>query len=124
MVGKIGTFFLATVVIATAVATLTVPAVAAGTGHSASFVKDGYPASFTQDEVRIRSAPRLNASILGLGYRDHQVTVWCVDVGDMVEDGDNRSLYWWRLTDRTTGAHGYSSLVYVYVDNPGVPDCS
>ncbi|MEV0675122.1 hypothetical protein AB0I60_01225 [Actinosynnema sp. NPDC050436] len=80
----------------------------------------GVPASFTQDEVRIRSGPRLGAAVQGLGRRHHRVTVWCEEAGDPVTDNP----YWFLLTDHTTGARGYSYSVYLALDAARpVPEC-
>ncbi|MEU3658111.1 SH3 domain-containing protein [Streptomyces sp. NPDC032161] len=58
------------------------------------------PGSFYTDGVNIRNAPNLDATVVGLGYRSHRVTVHCGTSGPL-------ETYWWRITDNTTGVRGY-----------------
>ncbi|MGW3681554.1 SH3 domain-containing protein [Streptomyces prasinus] len=56
--------------------------------------------SFYTDGVNIRSAPNYDASVRGLGYRSHRVTVHCGIRGPLES-------YWWLITNNTTGVKGY-----------------
>jgi hypothetical protein len=83
------------IVTATAMTAMTAPAAAADVPTSAAF---------TEDSVRIRSAPALDARVNGQGHRGHRVTVWCEIPGDPID----RNYTWFWLTDHTTGVEGYS----------------
>lgn len=58
------------------------------------------PGRFYVDGANIRRSANLNATIVGLGYRSHSVTVHCGTTGPL-------ETYWWRITNNTTGVTGY-----------------
>ncbi|MEE1821123.1 SH3 domain-containing protein [Streptomyces sp. BE20] len=70
---------------------------------------------FYQDGVNIRNRPNLTATINGLGYVGHKVTVYCGTPGPL-------ETYWWRITDNTTGVPGYIEQSFGG-PNSSVPRC-
>ncbi|MER5491389.1 SH3 domain-containing protein [Streptomyces sp. NPDC002490] len=83
-------------------AVLVAPAVlvSSPTAQAASSEARALPGRFYSDGVNIRNAPRLNATVRGLGYRSHRITVHCGTPGPL-------ETYWWRITNNTTGVRGY-----------------
>jgi hypothetical protein len=45
--------------------------------------------------------------VLGEGQRSHRVSIWCKDLGGSVPGGG--LIWWFNLTDDTTGVRGWSS---------------
>ncbi len=70
----------------------------------------GYAGGYSGDGVRIRTQPRNNATIVGLGYRSHSACLWYWTTGDPV----NGNYAWWNHTNFSTGKSGFSSAEYMY----------
>lgn len=64
---------------------------------------------FTVDGARIRALPRPDATINGLGQRNHHVTLHC------------KTGTWLALTDDTTGIRGFSSTQVAAQADPTQP---
>ncbi|GAA1704241.1 hypothetical protein GCM10009765_61820 [Fodinicola feengrottensis] len=82
--------------------------VAPAASYAAPAAVSGY---FTDDGVRIRSQPNPfdPNNVVGLGYRGHSVTVYCLFNADA-----NGNFY--QLRDNTTGVSGYSSIAYTHAN--------
>ncbi|GAA4530509.1 hypothetical protein [Amycolatopsis samaneae] len=68
------------------------------------------PARFDGDGVRIHEAPNDGSKTLGLGYRNHAVTLYCTT---------NTAPAFGRITDLTTGVTGYARTGWVVQTGSG-----
>ncbi|MFD7365421.1 hypothetical protein ACFV4I_04100 [Nocardiopsis alba] len=75
------------------------------------------PASFREDGVRIRRSYDGSSEVLGLGYRNHSVSAFCVIFPDPM-------VTFYGVQNHTTGVRGYAFGDYVLVDDiSALPSC-
>lgn len=79
----------------------------AGSTPASAYNAGGY----TGDGVRIRTQPRLTATVLGLGYRSHVTCMFFATQGDRV----NNDPWWWYHQNLNTGVTGYSHNQYMFL---------
>ncbi|WP_274915180.1 hypothetical protein [Streptomyces sp. WZ-12] len=99
-----------------AVAASGVMAVAAfiGSTPAASAAEKPTKVHFSIDGVNIRAKPDVHATVVGIGYKSHSVTGYCMDaIGDAT---------FMKIKDHTTGVSGWSYIQYVGPLS-GIPYC-
>ncbi|MET9144574.1 SH3 domain-containing protein [Streptomyces sp. NPDC004042] len=87
-----------------------------GGAPAASTASSAVSGRFYVNGVNIRNKPNLDATVNGLGYVGHTVTVYCFTTGPL-------ETAWWRITDTTTGVPGYIEQSYGGPNSPLSTHC-
>lgn len=81
-------------------------AVAAAAPAASAGTRTAVNGWFTEDGARIHTDPNFGSTTIGLGYRSHRVTIYCVVIGETAPSG---AIFWPYLKDETTGVVGWAS---------------